>query len=61
MADITLKYRNCGISREALENVEYSFNTITPGSLWPRIIVPIRVPIMSTIEQFNHLLYCKTM
>ena len=34
---------------------------LLPGLLWPRVIVPVRVPSMGQIELFNHLTVSKQM
>ena len=31
------------------------------GSLWPRVVIPVRVPSMDQIELLNHLTVCKQM
>ena len=41
------------------------YKTVTPslpllsGALWPRVVLPVRVPTMAQIEWFNYLLYWK--
>ena len=32
---------------------------LLPGPLWPRVVVPQRVPCLGQIELFNHLTACK--
>ena len=39
--------------------MQYTFIIITLKSLWPEVIVPVRVQSMDQIELFNHLLYLK--
>ena len=37
------------------DNVEYTLLLLLPGPLWPRVVVPVRVPSMGQIEVFNHV------
>ena len=40
------------------ESVEYSFIAIIlPGLIWPRVLVPIRVPSMCQIDLFENYSY----
>ena len=32
---------------------------LLPGPLWPRVVVPLRIPSMSQIDQFKDYLYSK--
>ena len=54
---------------EALQEIWGMWSTpslpLLPGSLWPGMVVPVRIPFIDQIELCNHLLYhltvCKQM
>ena len=48
-------------SLRPLENVEYLFITITPSTIIPGVILPVRVTFMGQVGLFNNSTACKQM
>ena len=42
-------------------NVEYLSLPLLLGPLYPRVVVPVKVPSMGQVELFNHLTVSKQM